>query len=103
MIRPFTARRLSLQMPWVGCRYPTQAQADEAGMTLEEFAEFFFSPVEGVVEFSEFPAAESGHECEDVRLVFTGGRVVEASARTDDGGKLFLDGELVQENGRWLS
>ena len=149
MVRPFLARRLSLQMRWVGCRYPTQAQADEAGMTLEEFTEFlygaclldwdavaarmerykerfdaasevrivgagtdiriglerregmvddghynmpggefFFSPVEdateGTIEFSEFPAVRDGHECEGVRLVFEGGRVVDASARTDE-------------------
>ena len=149
MIRPFTARRLSFSMPWVACRYPTQAQAEDAGMTLDEFTEFvygaclldwdaeaarmtrykerfdaarevrivgagtdltlglegregmvddghynmpggefFFSPVEdarrGVIEFSEFPAVDSGHECEGVRLVFESGRVVEASARTDE-------------------
>jgi aminopeptidase len=141
--------------------------------------EFFFSPVEdateGVVHFSEFPAVESGHECEGVRLAFEGGRVVDAWADTDEeylfsqldadagarilgelgigcnpgiqrhvkntlfdekidgtvhlavgagfpflgganesivhwdmvkdlrpGGQIFLDGELVQENGRWL-
>jgi aminopeptidase len=240
MTRPFTARRLAFEIPWVGCRYPTEAQAEEAGMTLGEFTdflygaclldwdaegqrmqrykerfdaasevrilgagtdirlglegregmvddghlnmpggEFFFSPVEdateGVIEFSEFPAVEPGHECEGVRLVFEGGRVVEASARTDEehllsqldadegartlgelgvgcnpgirrhvkntlfdekidgtihlaigagfpflggtnasvvhwdmvkdlrtGGQILLDGELVQENGRWL-
>jgi aminopeptidase len=240
MVRPFTRRRLSLQLPWVGCRYPTQAQADDAGMSLDEFAdfvygaclrdwdaesarmerykerfdaarevrivgagtdlrlslegregmvddgrlnqpggEFFFSPVEdateGVIEFTEFPAVETGHECEGVRLAFEGGRVVDASARTDEafllaqldvdpgarflgelgvgcnpgiqrhvkntlfdekidgtvhlavgaafpfiggrnesvvhwdmvkdlrqGGRLYLDGELVQESGRWL-
>jgi aminopeptidase len=149
MVRPFTARRLAIEIPWVGCRYPTQAQADEAGMSLEEFTdfvfgaclldwdaermrmdrhkqrfdaahevrivgagtdlrlslegregmvddghlnmpggEFFFCPVEdateGVVEFSEFPAVETGHECEGVRLVFEGGLVVDASARTEE-------------------
>jgi aminopeptidase len=149
MVRPFTARRLSFSMPWVGCRYPTAAQAEEAGMTLEEFTEFvfgaclldwdaeaarmerykqrfdaaqevrivgagtdlrlslegrtgmvddghfnmpggefFFSPLEtgteGVVEFSEFPAVSSGHECRGVRLVFEAGRVVEASAESDE-------------------
>lgn len=239
MVRPFTARRLSFEIPWVGCRYPTQAQAEDAGMTLDEFTdfvygaclldwdaeaarmqrykdrfddagevrivgagtdvrlglagregmvddghlnmpggEFFFSPVEdvteGVIEFAEFPAVAIGHECRGVRLVFEGGRVVDASAESDEeyllsqleadsgarvlgelgigcnpaiqryvkntlfdekmdgtihlaigagfpvvggknesvvhwdmvkdlraGGRLFLDGELVQENGRW--
>jgi aminopeptidase len=47
--------------------------------------EFFYSPVEdrteGVVTFAEFPALYAGNEVEGVRLVFKGGRVVEASAR----------------------
>ncbi len=239
MVRPFSARRLAFEIPWVGCRYPTEAQAQDAGMVLPEFedfvfgaclldwdaeaermrrykerfdaarevrivgagtdlrlslegregmvddghlnmpgGEFFFSPVEdateGVVEFSEFPAVQMGHECHGVRLAFDGGRVVDASARSDEeflfsqldadpgarvlgelgvgcnpsiqrhvkntlfdekidgtvhlavgagfpfvggknesivhwdmvkdlrpGGQLYLDGELVQENGRW--
>src|SRR5205085_9225693 len=42
MIRPFTARRLSFSMPWVACRFPTQAQAEDAGMTLAEFTEFVY-------------------------------------------------------------
>lgn len=161
MVRPFAERRLSFSMPWVGCRFPTAAQAEEAGMTLPEFedflygaclrdwdvegermqrykerfdaasevrilgagtdlrlslegregmvddghlnmpgGEFFFSPVEdateGVVHFAEFPAVEGGHECEGVRLVFEGGRVVEASADTDDE---FLHAQLDADPG----
>ena len=50
--------------------------------------EFFYSPVEdsaeGVIEYSEFPAVYQGASCEGVRLVFEGGRVVEASARTNE-------------------
>jgi aminopeptidase len=149
MIRPFLTRRLSFEMPWVGCHYPTEALADEAGMTLEEYTnflfgaclldwdaesermrrykerfdgarevrivgagtdlqlslegregmvdegrfnmpggEFFFSPVEdateGVIEFSEFPAVRAGRHCDGVRLVFEGGRVVDANARTNE-------------------
>jgi aminopeptidase len=149
MTRPFLTRRLSFTMPWVGCHYPTQALADEAGMTLAEYTdfllgaclldwdaeaermrkykerfdgarevrivgegtdlklslegregmvdegrfnmpggEFFFSPVEtateGVIEFAEFPAVRIGRYCEGVRLVFEGGRVVDASARTNE-------------------
>jgi aminopeptidase len=159
--QPFLARRLSFTMPWTACRYPTQALADEAGMTLPEFAdflygaclldwdaltdrmqrrlerfdaasevrivgagtdlrlslegrhgmvddghlnmpggEFFFSPVEdateGTISFSEFPAVRSGHECHGVRLVFAGGRVVDASAETDEE---FLLAELDADPG----
>ena len=50
--------------------------------------EVFYSPVEdsanGVIEFSEFPAVYFGNEVEGVRLVFDGGRVVDATARTGE-------------------
>src|SRR4051794_33843558 len=46
--------------------------------------EFFYSPVEdatdGVITYSEFPAVEEPHVVENARLVFSGGRVVDASA-----------------------
>lgn len=237
--RALGERMLSLQMPWVGCQFPTPALAQDAGMALsayEDFlygaclldwdaegqkmrrladrfdaadqvrivgegtdltlslagrqakvddghvnmpgGEFFFSPVEdsanGVVTFNEYPAIY-GYEVQGVRLVFEHGRVIEASAQTNEefliktldtdagarvlgelgigcnpgiqqhmknvlfdekiygtihlavgngfpfiggtnvsnvhwdmvkdlrrGGQLFCDGELVQENGRWL-
>ena len=50
--------------------------------------EFFYSPVEdsaeGVVEFSEFPAAYQGNFCEGVRLRFEAGAVVDASAKHNE-------------------
>jgi aminopeptidase len=50
--------------------------------------EVFYSPVEdavnGVVEFTEFPAVYYGTEVEGARLVFRDGRVVEATARTNE-------------------
>jgi aminopeptidase len=50
--------------------------------------EFFYSPVEdateGVVAFAEFPACYLGHHVEGVRLVYEGGKIVDASARTDE-------------------
>jgi aminopeptidase len=50
--------------------------------------EVFYSPVEdsaqGVIEFAEFPAVYYGTEVEGARLVFEGGRVVDASARTNE-------------------
>jgi aminopeptidase len=160
-IRPITSRRLAFEIPWVGCQYPTNALAQDAGMTLAAFTdfvlgaclrdwdaeaermkrfkerfdaatevrvvgagtdltlslegregliddghlnmpggEFFFSPVEdateGVVEFSEFPAVELGHEATGVRLVFEGGRVVDASAKS---GEDYLIGRLDSDPG----
>ncbi|MFN2467600.1 MAG: aminopeptidase [Gaiellaceae bacterium] len=134
---------------WVICQFPTQALAQDAGMTLPEFEDFlygavlidwdalerdmervkrrfdaadevrivaegtdvrlslagregrisgagrnmpsgevFYSPVEdsaeGVVSFSEYPACRQGHQVEGVRLVFEAGRIVEASAASDE-------------------
>jgi len=144
LLEPFTAHRKA----WVICQYPTQALAQDAGMTLAQFEEFlygavlvdwdeaeremariaerfdaadevrvvaagtdlrfslrdrngkisaadanmpsgevFYSPIEdsasGVIEFSEYPACYLGHEARGVRLVFKRGRVVEASAESD--------------------
>jgi aminopeptidase len=39
---PFTQRRLSLKIPWVGCRFPTPAMAQDAGMTLRAFEDFLY-------------------------------------------------------------
>ncbi|PWU17746.1 MAG: aminopeptidase [Candidatus Rokuibacteriota bacterium] len=142
---PFFRRTMAHEIPWVGCQYPTDALAQEAGLTLRQFedvlygaclidwdaetakmrrylerfdaadevrivgdgtdlrlslagrsgevddghvnmpgGEFFFSPVEdsaeGEIVFPEFPAVFEGQEFLGVRLIFEGGRVVDASA-----------------------
>jgi aminopeptidase len=157
----FTRRRLMGELPWVGCLYPTEALAQDAGMTLADYAdfvfgaclldweaerermiryqerfdgadsvrivgpgtdltlsiagrtglvddahynmpggEFFYSPLEdsadGVVEFSEFPAVYQGAACDGVRLRFEGGKVVEASATSNED---FLLGALDTDDG----
>lgn len=50
--------------------------------------EFFGCPVEdsaeGVVSFSEFPAVYAGREMNGIRLRFEGGKVVDASAETNE-------------------
>jgi aminopeptidase len=50
--------------------------------------EFFFAPVEdsaeGVISYTEFPAVYEHHEVTGVRLRFEGGRVVDASADTNE-------------------
>jgi aminopeptidase len=38
-------RFISGDIPWVGCQYPTSALAQDAGMTLEQFAEFLYGSV----------------------------------------------------------
>lgn len=49
--------------------------------------EFFFSPVEesteGVITYSEYPSIFAGNKVDGVRLEFRGGRVVNASATTN--------------------
>jgi aminopeptidase len=62
--------------------------------------EVFYSPVEdsaeGVISYSEYPACYLGHEVAGVRLRFEGGRVVEASATSDEA---FLLGTLDTDEG----
>jgi aminopeptidase len=147
--RSFDRRKSTGEVPWVGCPFPTQALAQEAGLTIRGYedvlydaclrdwdaerermrryaerfdaaqlvqivapgtdislsiagrtgeiddahrnmpgGEFWYSPLEdsaeGVIEFSEFPASYGGHRCEGVRLRFETGRVVDASARSDE-------------------
>jgi aminopeptidase len=142
-------RRLSDEIPWVACRFPTPALAQDARMSQDEFedflygaclrdwdaegermrkymerfdrasevrivgagtditlslegrggeidaghanlpgGEFYFSPVEdateGVIHYSEFPVFQEPNVIEGVRLVFEGGRVVDASATSGE-------------------
>ena len=42
---PLISRRLAAEIPWVTCRYPTPALAQEAGMSLREFEDFLFGSV----------------------------------------------------------
>jgi len=62
--------------------------------------EVFYSPLEdsadGVIEFGEFPAVYFGHEVVGARLVFDGGRVVDATARS---GEEFLISTLDTDDG----
>jgi aminopeptidase len=39
---PFVQRRLALEVPWVVCRYPTPALAQNAGMSLRSFEDFLY-------------------------------------------------------------
>jgi aminopeptidase len=147
--RPLITRRLALDIPWVTCRYPTPALAQEAGMSIREFEDFLFGSVlldwdaegekmkrikerfdpaeevrivghetdlrfsiagreggiddghlnmpggevfycpvedstEGVVSFSEFPAVKEPDVVDGVRMRYEGGRVVEASATSNE-------------------
>jgi aminopeptidase len=147
--QPFLERRLDFDIPWLTCRFPTPAMAQDAGMSFRPFEDFFYgtvlldwdaegekmnrikerfdaaeevhivgvetdlrfsvagrsgevddgrvnlpggevfySPVEdsteGVVAFSEFPAVREPDVVEGVRMRYEGGRVVEASATSNE-------------------
>jgi aminopeptidase len=160
-MRPPHEPYLRDEKPWVGCYFPTEAAAQDAGMTLPAFTEFlygavlidwealrermdrikqrfdaaetvrvvgaetdltfslagregkvdalganmpggevFYSPLEdsaeGVISYSEFPACYIGHEVKGVRFRFEAGRIVEASATSDEE---FLLGVLDTDEG----
>ncbi|MER3411877.1 MAG: aminopeptidase [Thermoleophilia bacterium] len=74
-------------------------QVDALGANMPG-GEVFYSPVEdsaeGVITFAEYPACYGGRAVEGVRLRFQGGRVVEASSRTDED---FLHATLDADEG----
>jgi aminopeptidase len=39
---PFLRRTMSHEIPWVSCQFPTNAYAQEAGLRLPEFEDFFY-------------------------------------------------------------
>ena len=39
---PFFRRTMADEIPWVGCQFPTNAYAQEAGMPLGAFEDFFY-------------------------------------------------------------
>jgi aminopeptidase len=159
--RPHMEKVFTGEKPWVGLDFPTQAMAQDAGMTMREFEDFywgailidwealaakmrriadrfdaadevrivgdgtdlrfslagrnglvdslganmpggevFYSPVEdsaeGVISYSEYPACYLSHEVGGVRLRFEGGRIVEATAESDEE---FLQGMLDADEG----
>ena len=44
-MEPLRRRQMAMEVPWVICEYPTNAAAQEAGMTLSEYEEFVFGAV----------------------------------------------------------
>jgi aminopeptidase len=44
-IEPLRRRQMGMHVPWVICEYPTNAAAQEAGLTLGEYEEFVFGAV----------------------------------------------------------
>jgi aminopeptidase len=159
--RPHMEKVFTGEKPWVGLDFPTSAFAQDAGMTLAQYEDFywgamlvdwealrqkmrkiadrfdaggevrivgegtdvrfslagrqglvdalganmpggevFYSPIEdsaeGVISYSEYPACYLGHEVGGVRFRFEDGRIVEASAESDEE---FLLGMLDSDEG----
>ncbi len=44
-VEPLRRRQMAMDVPWVICEYPTNAAAQEAGLTLSEFEEFVYGAV----------------------------------------------------------
>jgi aminopeptidase len=97
----FLARRLNLEIPWVTCRFPTPALAQDAGMTTAEFEDFLYGSIlldwdaegERMARFKErFDAADEvrivGDET-DIRLSIAG-----RSMKVDAGGANIPGGEF---------
>jgi aminopeptidase len=101
--RPYLERVLTMDIKWVGCQYPTPALAQDAGMSLAQFADFLYGAClldwdaegERMQRYAEhFDAAD------EVRLVADGtdltlsiaGRsaLVDAGSANMPGGEFFL-------------
>ena len=76
-----------------------KAKVDAGGSNMPG-GEFYYSPVEdsaeGTIAFTEFPAPYSGREVTGIRLRFEGGRVVDASAESEEA---FLFEQLDRDEG----
>jgi aminopeptidase len=75
------------------------AKVDAGGSNMPG-GEFYYSPVEdsaeGTIAFIEFPAPYAGREVSGIRLRFEGGRVVDASAESEED---FLIEQLDRDEG----
>jgi aminopeptidase len=73
--RPLSEPFMAYEKPWVGCQYPTNALAQEAGMSLGAFEEFLYGSV-----LIDWPALERDMEkikerldrADEVRIVAVG-------------------------------
>jgi aminopeptidase len=69
---PLRRRQMAMKVPWVICEYPTNASAQQAGLTLAEFEEFVFGAVllDWDVEFARMSKIAAVFDAADeVRIV----------------------------------
>jgi len=72
---PFVQRRMAMEIPWVICRYPTHALAQNAGMTLRQYEDFLYGAC--LLDWDEEGRkmrriAERFDEASEVRIVAEG-------------------------------
>jgi aminopeptidase len=74
-LRPHLERVLTMELKWVGCQYPTPALAQDAEMSLSEFADFLYGAclLDWDAEHERMSRyADRFDEAEEVRLVGEG-------------------------------
>jgi len=100
--RAFYRRTMAMEIPWVSCQFPTEALAQEAGLTLREFEEVLYAAClrdwdrerDRLARYAErFDAAEEVRivgEGTDLRLSLAGRRGdVDDGRRNMPGGEIF--------------
>jgi aminopeptidase len=73
--QPLTMPFMRHEKPWVGCQFPTQALAQDAGMTLEQFEDFLYGSV--LIDWDALEAdmrliGDRFDAADDVRIVADG-------------------------------
>jgi aminopeptidase len=74
-VKPYYNRSMSMQMPWVSCQFPTEALAQDAGMTLPELEDFMYGAILrdwDAEEEAMKPVLERFDRAEEVRIVGEG-------------------------------
>jgi aminopeptidase len=100
-MRPHMERMFTHELKWVGCQYPTPALAQEAGLSLAEFADFLYGAclLDWDAERERMSRyAEHFDQAEEVRLVGDGTDIrlglAGRSAEVDAGGANMPGGEF---------
>jgi aminopeptidase len=100
-MRPHMERMFTHELKWVGCQYPTPALAQDAGLSLAEFADFLYGAclLDWDAERERMSRyAEHFDQAEEVRLVGDGTDIrlglAGRSAEVDAGGANMPGGEF---------
>ena len=74
-VKPYYRRSMSMQIPWVSCQFPTEALAQDAGMTLPELEDVMYGAIlrdwDAEAEAMK-PVRERFDRADEVRIVGEG-------------------------------